>query len=71
MKGFSHEWGDQDVIKLFHEAVNIEDVRIVKDKNHKSKGFGYVEFKSQEAAREGTTDLIQPASDTKQIQFQT
>ena len=44
---------DEDSLKLFLEengCENINQVRIIKDENESSKGFGYVEFEDEDAA---------------------
>lgn len=61
VRGIPEAYNEKEVLGLFGSRDDIEEVRIVKDRSGRSKGFCYVDFKTSEAAQDGTQLLTQNA----------
>jgi RNA recognition motif-containing protein len=46
IKNLNFETNEEKLIKLFSEIGEIKSLKIIKDDNKKSKGYGFVEFKN-------------------------
>lgn len=59
LKNFPVSWGEDELRKLTETFGELKSVLVVVDKDGKSRGFGYVDFKEHESAKNCVTDLHQ------------
>lgn len=58
VKGFAKfKWNHQEFHNAFKKFGKIVSCKVSLDKNHNSKGYGYVQFEDQKSAREAIQEV--------------
>ena len=51
VKGFDKEWSHQDLHEAFCEFGEVTSARVSITESYESRGFGYIQYKTAEAAK--------------------
>lgn len=59
MKGFAKaKWQHSDLFAAFESFGSILSAKVSLDRNHSSKGFGYIQFETKEQAEKAIQEVI-------------